>query len=493
MLASNGLQNKEPPGERSRDTLIAAIIGAAMFVQTLDATIVVNALPTMAVSLHQSPLTLNMAITAYMIAAAMFLPVGTWIADRFGARKVFRGAILAFALASALCGLSHSLWQLVAARMLQGAAGAMMQPVGRLILLKSVPKERLMGALAILSIPQLLGPVIGQPIGGMIVTFASWRYVFFINLPLAVIGVILITLFIPDIREDDELFRLDWTGLFLSACALSGLMFGFENIGRGFLPWPYVVGLLVTGVGSGWLLFRHASRVEGPIVDVSLLKLPTFRTAMFVGVLTRLQLGALPFMLALLLQVAFGMSAFAAGLITFASSVGAIFMKSVAPPIIRYFGFRTTLLGNTLCAATLMISYSLFRAGTPHWLIFTLLMIGGFFRALQFTSLNGLAYADVPSNRMSRASSLSAMFQQGSLAAGVGFAALILHTSALAAGRSRVTVFDISTGFVIIGLITISATALLLRLPANAGAEMSGHKGHRRSAMTEPQVEEEAA
>ncbi len=480
----------EAPAELSRDSLIAAIIGAAMFVQTLDATIVVNALPTMARSLHQSPVTLNMAITAYLIAAAIFLPLGTWIADRVGARRIFRLAILGFALASALCGLSQSLWQLVAARMLQGAFGAMMQPVGRLILLKSVPKERLMAALAVLSIPQLLGPVIGQPLGGFIVTFFSWHWIFFINLPLAVVGVVLVSMFIPEVREEHELHPLDWTGLVLAACALSGLMFGFENIGRGVLPWQVVLGMLGGASLCCWLLARHAARVTGPIVDLTLLRLPTFRTAMFTGVITRLQLGALPFMLAMLLQVAFGMSAFEAGLTTFASSIGAMFMKSVAPPIIRRFGFRNTLIGNTTCTALMLLSYAAFRAQTPHVLIFVLLMVGGFFRALQFTAVNSLAYAEVPSNRMSRASSLATMFTQGSLALGVGAAATILHASAAIHGRTALTAADVSIGFVVIAVITLSANLLLVRLHSHAGAEMSGHRPGRAPEPT-PGPEEE--
>jgi EmrB/QacA subfamily drug resistance transporter len=453
--------------------LIPLIIGCALFMQTLDATVITNALPTMARALREDPVTLNLAITAYLLASAVFLPISGWAADRFGAKSVFSLAIVLFALSSLGCGLSQNLPELVAARMFQGMAGAMMAPVGRLVLLKSVPKSELVRAMSWLTMPAMLGPVLGPPIGGFITTFASWRWIFFINVPMGVLGVALVTVFIRNIREA-HMPPLDWRGFILTGFGLAGLVYGSENLGRGMLPFAVVAAMLVGGVVCLALYARHARRTPHAILDLSLLRIPTFMSSTVGGAFLRMGMGASPFLLALLLQMGFGMSAFAAGMMTFASGAGALVMKFTARPIIRWLGFKPVLVGNTLITALTFMSYCLFTAATWPVLIIATLLVGGFFRSLQFTALNAIAYADVDAAQMSRASSLSAMGQQLAQSIGIGQAAILLdlirhlhHSSGLAAA-------DVSPAFFIVGVLSLAGLFFFVPLAKDAGAEVSG-------------------
>ncbi len=453
--------------------LLPMIIGAALFMQTLDATVIANALPTMAVSLHRDPLMLNLAITAYLLSAAVFLPISAWVADRFGAKRVFRAAIVGFAASSLLCGLSQNLWELVGARMLQGVAGAMMLPVGRLVLLRSVPKSELVRAMSYLTMPALLGPILGPPIGGFIVTFSSWRWIFFINVPMGILGVTLATLFIPDVREAVR-EKLDVRGFILTGCGLAGLVYGFDNLGKNILPFVVVLAMLAGGLICGALYVFHARRTPNAILDLSLLKIKTFTASTVGGLFSRLIIGASPFLLALVLQLGFGLSAFQAGLLTFAGAAGALLMKTTARPIIGRFGFKSVLIVNAIVVAAISGSYALFQASTPHWILLTTLLIGGFFRSLQFTALNAMGYADVPQPLMSRASSLASMFQQLAQSLGIGLAATLIHYTILARHSPKMVSADITPAFVIVAALSLIALFFYIALPRDAGAEVSG-------------------
>ena len=453
--------------------LLPMIIGAALFMQTLDSTVISTALPTMARSLHEDPVTLNIAITAYLLSAAVFLPISAWVADRFGAKNVFRAAIIGFALSSLLCGLSHNLAELVGARMLQGVAGAMMLPVGRLVLLRSVPKSDLVRAMSYLTMPALLGPILGPPIGGFIVTFSSWRWIFFINIPIGVLGVVLATLYIPDVREAVK-EKLDVRGFILTACGLAGLVYGFDNLGHDVLPVAVVAAMLVGGAICAVLYVGHAKRTPHAILDLSLLNIQTFAASTVGGLFSRLVIGASPFLLALLLQLGFGLSAFQAGLLTFTGAVGALLMKTTARPIIRRFGFRSVLIANALAVAAISASYALFRQTTPHWVLIATLLTGGFFRSLQFTALNAMGYADVPPRLMSRASSLASMFQQLAQSLGVGLAAILIHYTLAWRHSPVLTAADITPAFAVIAGLSLVALFFFIPLPADAGAEVSG-------------------
>lgn len=396
------------PREQRSIHMIPYIVGCALFMQMLDSTVVATALPMIADSLGTDVIRTNTIITSYLLAVAVFVPISGWAADRFGARKVFITAIMLFTLSSLACAAAQTLNQLIAARIIQGTAGAMMVPVGRIILLRRVPKEQLLSAMAVLSLPALLGPIIGPPVGGFFATYMTWHWIFLINIPVGILGVMLVLRYIradiPDSRPP-----LDWLGFILSAIALASLVVSFESIGHSELT-PKQLGILFsTGVITALWYIWHARQAAFPIIDLSLLRVRSFAISVFGGNLFRFSLGSVPFMLAILLQLGFGMSAFAAGMVTFTSAIGAIVIKPIAPRIIRRFGYRNVLMYNALLTGLFIALCGFFHADTPLWWMSLILAIGGVFRSLQFTAVNTLTYADLDSNAMSRASSFAAM------------------------------------------------------------------------------------
>jgi EmrB/QacA subfamily drug resistance transporter len=457
----------------SRQALMPFVVACAMFMQSLDSTVIATALPTIAHSLGETALRLNVAITCYLLSLAVFIPISGWTADRFGARRVFGSAVVVFTLGSIACGISTTLPQLVGARILQGMGGALMVPVGRLVLLRTVPKSDLVRAMSFVSVPALIGPVMGPPLGGFIVTYASWRWIFFINIPIGVLGIILVNLLVGDLKETGRR-PLDRAGFMLTGIGLASLAFGFENVGRGALPTLAVIGMLALGAVCLTLYVRHARRVSHPIIDLALFKIPTYAQASIGGFLFRMGLGALPFLLPLMLQVGFGLSALHSGLLTFASAVGAMLMKTSAVKILRTFGFRIVLVADAVISAGFLFGYSMFRPDTPHFVIFVALLIGGFFRSLQMTSINTLGYADVPPHMLSRATSLSSMAQQLSQTAGVATAALLLHVVLTLRGGGALSAPDFYPVFVGIATISLLSVPFFLRMAPDAGAEVSG-------------------
>jgi EmrB/QacA subfamily drug resistance transporter len=455
-----------------RQLLIPLMVACALFMENLDSTVINTALPAIARSLRENPLTLNLGITSYLFSLAVFVPVSGWVADRFGARIVFQGAIIVFTLGSVACGFSQSLLDFVAARIFQGIGGAMMVPVGRLVILRNVTKSELVEAMSYVTIPALVGPILGPPLGGFITTYFTWRWIFFINIPIGIAGSILAARIIRNIREP-SLPPLDWRGLILSGIGCSGLIFGFEFLGRGGMPISIALGLLTAGGAGSAIYVWHAGRVAHPLLDLSLLRIPTFRASVMGGFLFRMGVGATPFLLPLMLQVAFGFTPLHSGLLTFVASAGALAMKFTAPQLLRRFGFRSILIWNSLLCGGMLGLYGLIRAETPSLLIWLLLLSSGFFRSLLFTSLNTVAYADMPQSRMSQASSFSSMGQQLSLSFGVGFGALILHLVSLHQ-PGRLVAGDFAVAFVAVALVSTLAVFSFLALPEDAGSELTG-------------------
>ncbi|HEV7253551.1 MAG TPA: MDR family MFS transporter [Mesorhizobium sp.] len=454
--------------------IVAAIVASALFMQNLDSSVVATALPAMARDLGRDPVHLSVAITSYLVALCVFIPVSGWVADRFGPRRVFMWAILVFTAASALVGLSQGLGTLVAARILQGLGGAMMVPVGRLLLLRRVSKEELLTAMTWLTMPALLGPVFGPPLGGLLTDAVSWRAVFWINLPVGALGLVLVWRFIPETEAQDP-GPLDARGLSLWGAALALLVSGLETIGRNLTPLWVTLGLLGLGVLAATVAVRHSRRVARPAVDLSLLKIPTFGMPMLSGTLFRVGAGALPFLLPLTLQLAFGLSASGSGLVTFATALGALVMKPMIRPVLRRFGFRSVLSVNAVLAAAGVAVCALFDPSWPPIAIFAVLAAGGLSRSLQFTSMATMAFADLPQNRLAAATAMTGTIQQFSVALGVVLGSLTLAAGTSHTGAALPGLPEFQAGFVVAGLVMLAALPGALRLPRDAGARVSGH------------------
>ena len=451
------------------------IIATALFMEQLDSTVLATALPPMAADLHEDPVALKLALTSYLLSLAVFIPLSGWVADRLGARRVFRAAIVVFTIGSILCGLSTSLATIVAARVVQGMGGSMMVPVGRLVLLRTAPRHELVRALAWLTIPALIGPLIGPPLGGFIATYLHWRYIFWINVPIGLLGVVLATRFIPDLKEK-ETRPLDIKGAVLSGVGLSCLVFGATIVGRGFVPPPQVALIMLTGAASLVAYVRHARRVKHPILDLRLLRTPTFCAAIIGGFLFRIGVGATPFLLPLLLQIGFRLNAYQSGLLVFVSTAGAMAMKASAQPILKRLGFRRVLTVNAVVSSAFLVMNAFFTEATPHLAMMGLFLIGGFFRSLQFTALNAIGYADIKAEQMSNATSFVSVVQQLAISVGVAIAAEALETTRGLRGGETLIAADFTPAFLIVAAIAMSSVFIFWRLAPDAGDGLTGRK-----------------
>jgi EmrB/QacA subfamily drug resistance transporter len=462
------------PGSARNYRVVALIIACALFMEQMDATVLATALPTMARDFGVQPTAMSGALTSYLLALAVFIPASGWAADRFGSRTMFRLAILLFMGGSLLCGQATSLPFIMAARFVQGLGGAMMIPIGRLVLLRSVNKEDLVSAMSWLIMPALIGPILGPPVGGFIVTYLDWRWIFWLNLPIGVLGVVLVTRFIGEYRADRRA-PFDVAGFFLSGVSLGCLLFGFEMASRAGEA-AAGAGLAAIGAVAGALYIRHAARVPDPILDLSLMRVPSFRLSVIAGSLTRITQGAQPFLLPLMLQLGFGMTAAASGSITVAGAMGSLAMKGLAPRVLRRFGFRRALVTNGLIASAGYAVCGLFRPDWPVAAIFATLLACGFFMSFQFTAYNTIAYDEIPKARMSAATSFYATFQQLMLSLGICTGAAALHAGMLASGANVPSLRDFTAAFLVVTAISASATVFNLRFARDAGAELSGHR-----------------
>ncbi len=467
-----GLPN-DTPGNALKRT-VPLILAVALFMENMDSTVIATSLPAIATDVGTSPIALKLALTAYLVALAIFIPVSAWVADRYGAKLVFRVAIAVFVVGSVACASSGALLEFVLARFLQGMGGAMMTPVARLVLVRATDKRDLVSAMAWLTIPGLIGPLVGPPIGGFITTFVSWHWIFLINVPIGFAGIWLAGRYLPEI-EPAHAKRLDTKGFLLSGTAASGVVFGLSVVSLPALP-PIVGGIvLVIGVAAGLLYLRHARTTPDPILDFRLFRNPVFRAAVGGGSLFRIGSGATPFLLPLLFQLGFGMTPFQSGMLTFASALGAIAMKFLASFTLRVGGFRTVLATSALLGGIFVAASALFTPHTPHVIIIAVLVGSGFLRSLFFTSANALVFADIDASEASQATAISAASQQISVAIGVAVGGGLLEGTTYFTGEP-VGADSFAFAFLTVGAITAISMFPFLRMQSDAGKSVSGHR-----------------
>ncbi|HML06682.1 MAG TPA: DHA2 family efflux MFS transporter permease subunit [Xanthobacteraceae bacterium] len=457
----------------SYDRVVPLIVAVALFMENMDSTVISTSLPAIARALGTNPLALKLAVTSYLLALAICIPASGWTADRYGARHVFRIAIGVFVLGSIGCALSHSLEEFVLARIVQGMGGAMMTPIGRLILVRSIDKRLLVNAMALVTIPALIGPICGPPLGGFITTYASWHWIFIINVPIGLVGIVMATRYIPEVRAERP-DRFDFVGFVLSGLGIGGLAFGLSVMGLEYLPGGVVIALIGIGAVSAAAYVLHAKRAAAPILDLNLFRFATFRASIFGGFMFRLGIGALAFLLPLLLQIGFDLTPFQSGLITFTGALGSMFMKAAVARVLKRFGYRPVLVYNSLVSGAFLAACASFVPGMPFAAMIAILLVGGFFRSLQFTAINTIAYAEIEPRLMSQATTLVSVAQQLALSTGVAVGALVVELTLRLKHGSEIGAMDFPPAFLAVGLLTAAAALIFLRLPPEAGAELAG-------------------
>ncbi len=453
--------------------IVPLVLAVSLFMENMDSTVIATSLAEIASDISAEPVALKLALTAYLVALAIFIPISSWMADRFGARNVFRVAMVVFMVGSVCCAMSNSLFTFVLSRFLQGMGGAMMTPVARLVLVRVTPRNQLVDAMAWLSIPGLIGPIVGPPIGGFITTYLSWHWIFLINVPIGLAGIVLVSLVLPDWHRNAPR-RMDFTGFFLAGTAFAGWVFGISVVTLPALPVSVGLITLAAGTVSAAAYLWHFRRAQYPLLDLRLFRLPMFRATMIGGTFFRLGTGAMPFLFPLMLQIAFGLNAFQTGTITFASAIGAFTAKFAAEKVLQLIGFRTALIFATSGTILGVICMGLYTPDTPVWLMMSLLVVTGFVQSIFWTATNAFYFADVDDKDAGQANVLSQVGVQLSLAFGVALGGGALELFRLThGGPSRLLDFHFS--FYVIALIGIVSTVTFARLPKNAGANLSGH------------------
>ncbi|MCC8395273.1 MFS transporter [Paraburkholderia sp. MMS20-SJTR3] len=452
------------------------IVAATFFMEYLDTTVIATALPQMAQSFGVGPNSLSLGMTAYMLALAIFIPASGWVADRCGARTVFVSAIGVFTVASILCGLSQNVTEFTAARLLQGIGGAMMVPVGRLIVVRSTEKARMMQAISTITWPAIAAPVVGPPIGGFITTYASWRWIFLLNVPFGLAAIAVALAIVPNLRGTERK-PLDLVGLLLSGVALTAILYGAELASQPATN-PWIAGAVVLGgLIVGAIAFLHAKHHPYPLIDVSTLKVPTFSVTVITGSFTRIGIGAVPYLMPLLFQVGFGLSAFRSGLLLLASALGNLGMKALTTRILQRYGFRMVSIVDVTVAGVFIVACGLLTPNVPLALILFVVFVYGVARSMQFSTLATLAYADIPPQQMSGASTLWSAAAQMTIGLGIAFGAVSLRIAAAFNGETSGHVFtlaDFRLAFLFAGVLTLLSVLGYMGLARNAGQSIGG-------------------
>ncbi|SFV35405.1 drug resistance transporter, EmrB/QacA subfamily [Devosia crocina] len=453
------------------------ILAVALFMEQMDSTVIATSLPAIAADIGTDPIALKLALTAYFVALAIFIPLSGWMADRFGAKTIFRLAILVFMLGSLACSFAFSLESFVLSRFFQGIGSSMMTPVGRLLLVRSTPRTELVSAMAWLTVPALVAPVTGPLIGGFLTTYLSWHWIFWINIPIGVAGIILAGIFL-DVPDQRTPRPVDLPGFLIAAVAFSGTVFGLSVISLPALPILYGYMTIAVGVTAGILYLLHARHTPHPLLDPRLFRHKLFRSSVTGGSLFRIGVGAMPFLLPLMLQLGFGLNPFQSGAITFVSAIGAIMSKFLAERIFARFGFPRVLGFAAIFGGVLIAAQGFFTTETPVPVMMAVLLAGGVLRSVFFTGSNAIGYADISDEEASQATAIVAVCQQLSVAFGVAVAGAILElTSHLTGGHLSLLNFQIA--FFVVGGLSALASLIYLTLPRNAGADVSGHHAHK--------------
>ncbi|MDR3438804.1 MFS transporter [Telmatospirillum sp.] len=469
-----------------RSNIVALIVAGAFFMEYIDSTVIATALPLMAKTFQIPPVSLSIGLTVYLLTLAVFIPISSWIADRFGTRTVFTTAISVFTIASVLCGLCNNVGEFAAARILQGIGGAMMVPVGRFVVLRTTAKKDLINAMALLTWPALAAPILGPPVGGLIATYWSWRWIFLLNVPIGLFGIVAALKLMPNIRSDERRPFDPW-GFLLTGTSLASVMYGVDRVGNDNGLWNPSVAILIFGVVLGVVSIRHLRRHPTPVIDLWPMRVPTFAATTWGGSLFRISISTAPFLVPLMLQLGFGMSAFASGSLTLWIFIGNLGMKVVTTPILKRFGFRTTLVVNGLATAISIGACALMLPTTPTWVLAAVLCFGGLCRSMQFTAISTLSYADIPTERMNGASSFGSLIQQMATGMGVAAGALALHLAmAFHKHAGEPVTEDFHLAFGLLAVLALLGLISFLRLAPSAGASVSGHRARECSDKKQP-------
>jgi EmrB/QacA subfamily drug resistance transporter len=452
--------------------VVPFVVAGAFFMDGLDSSIISTSLPQMANSFSVSPPQMSAAITSYLVSLAVFIPVSGWIADRFGARTVFCAAIAMFTFGSVLCGLSESLTTLVLSRIAQGFGGAMMTPVGRLILTRTFPKDQLMKAMGYYMLPGMIGPTMGPLVGGFITTNFSWHWNFFINAPIGLIGIGVALRFIPEVRMPRP-YAFDIPGFFIVALGMGTAQYAIENLGRHTLDDRIEAALIALAAAILAFYWLYARRRANPVLDLKMFDGRTFSIAVLAGSVIRAGIATVPFLLPLLLQVGFGLNPLQSGAITFLNTAGAMSMRAWVRHLVKRFGFRAVFVSGVFIVSGLMGGMALFDASTPYVVIAVYLFVFGVLRSAQMIGMSALAYSDIADENLSKATSIFALAQRLSQSLGVGISASLLS---LVAGSDPISVGDFKIVFIAIALLMASSAIGFRRLKPEDGWQVSGFR-----------------
>jgi EmrB/QacA subfamily drug resistance transporter len=467
------------PGD-SVKRLLPWLVAVAFFMESLDTTILNTAVPAIAKALGVEPLNMKAVLSSYTLSLAVFIPISGWMADRFGTRRVFSSAIGLFSLGSLLCGVCSNIHFLVACRVLQGCGGAMMVPVGRMTLVRTFAKSELVRTMGFVAVPALIAPMLGPVTGGFIVGYFHWRVIFFINIPIGLLGLYMVYKHLPDYRE--TLSRpLDFVGLVLFGSGIGLLAYVLEIFGEHTMDTTTVLCLLAVSIACLAAYGLHAVVTKYPLLRLSLFRIRTFRASVTGSFVTRLGIGGIPFLFPLLYQVGLGFSPIQSGLLIMPQAVAAISLKLVLPRILRSFGFRRVLISNTIILGAMIALFATVGLNTPVWLIVVQVFVLGMFTSMQYSSMNTLVYADVPQEKTSGASAITSTIQQMSISFGIAIASLITQyfiPDRVHAGSTEM-IRDIHKALLILGGWTILSSLVFTELKANDGEAVSLHKAEQ--------------